>query len=152
MSNIPIDNITKLQNLAFDSSTNSFNTVSTIAASPDKPLQVTLDVIYEQDIDWERSEFPGWIGNPKDLFGNVQNGGIYNDSSDAVKSFTLRLIRTRQVRTFGIGANTGNFSNIKVSILGSSDAERGVLDLSEEPIKQTSLVIRKKSLLLIVYW
>jgi len=129
---------TTLQNDAFNLDTESFN-VNSIATSIN-PSIVTLDVIYENDIDWGASEFPNWVGNPRDLFGNVQNGGIYNNSVDNPKYFILRLIRTRQMRTFGIGASSGNFSNIKVSVLGSSDATRGVLDLSEEPSKQTSMV------------
>jgi hypothetical protein len=108
--------------------------------SPINPVQTGLDILYENDIDWQASDFTGWTGDPRELFGNVNNGGIYNDSVDNPKVFILRLIRSRQGRAFGIGTSTGNYSNVKATILGSSDAERGVLDLSEDPSKRTSTV------------
>lgn len=104
------------------------------------PFQVRHDTIYMNDVDWENSDFTGWIGNPMDIFGNVNNGGIHNISTDNPKVFILRFKRTHKMRDFGVGASTGSFSNIKVTILGSSDAERGVLDASEDPGNMTSLV------------
>lgn len=108
--------------------------------NPISPLMVTQDEITVDDIDWEASDFTGWSGVPEDLFGNVNNGGIYNDSADNPKTFTLRLKRTKKMRDFGVGASTGNFSNIKATILGSGDQERGFLDASQDPSKETSFV------------
>lgn len=134
-------NNTKILNKVYDPNTNTLATSSaTGEGAIINPSPVTLDMIYANDIDWENSDFTGWIGDPMDLFGNVNNGGIYNDSTDNPKVFTLRLIRTRQTRTFGIGTSIGSFSNVKVTVLGSSDVERGVLDLSYEASKQQSMV------------
>lgn len=109
-------------------------------SSPITPIQTSLDIIYENDIDWDASDFTGWEGEPRDLFGNVNNGGIYNNSIDNPKVFTLKLIRTRQARTFAIGTSIGNFSNLKVSFLGSGDQIRGEFDASADPRKSTSAV------------
>lgn len=108
------------------------------------PLQIKTSISLS-DIDWENSDFSGWLGDPKDIFRNINDGGIYNDSNDNPKSFILRFIRTQKARDFGIGANTGNFSNVKVDLLGSSDANRGVLDASEDPAKETSFVYSQES-------
>lgn len=118
-----------------------------LASTPTAPIQTTLDVIYENDIDWDNSDFTGWTGDPRDLFGNVSNGGIYNESSDNPKSFILTLVRTRQATTFAIGTNVGNFSNLKATLLGSGSAERGILDLSDDDIKQTSQAYPEEELL-----
>lgn len=118
-----------------------------VNSDPISPIHVSDRTITVEDIDWEASEFPGWVGNPREFFGNVNNGGIYNESTDNPKYFILRLIRSRQIRTFGIGTSIGNFSNIKATLLGSGDAERGFLDLSEQPTKQTSAVYSQEEFL-----
>lgn len=108
--------------------------------STENPLQVNNDEVTVNDVDWDASDFTGWVGNPKDIFGNVNNGGLYNESGDNPKVFTLRLKRTKKMRDFGIGTNLNSFSNLKATILGSSDSERGILDLSLEPHKDASWV------------
>lgn len=108
--------------------------------NPVSPLMVTQDEVTVDDVDWDASDFTDWEGIPEDLFGNANNGGVYNETADNPKSFTLRLKRTKKMRDFGVGANIGDFSNLKVTLLGSGDSERGVLDLSEDPSKEKSLV------------
>lgn len=110
------------------------------APTPINPLMVSQDEITVDDIDWEASDFTDWVGNPKDLFGNVNNGGIYNETANNPKVFILRLIRTKKMRDFGIGTSIGSFSNLKAILLGSADSERGILDISPEPHKDASWV------------
>ncbi len=110
-------------------------------SDPIYPLRVGLDEIYEADIDWANSDFTGWTGNPKNVFGNVNDEkGIYNDSLDPEKCFVLRLVRSRRGRTFGIGSNIGTFSNLEVTFLGSGGAERGFLQMKDDDHKKTSLI------------
>lgn len=104
------------------------------------PLHVTLGTVYSSDIDFENSDFTNWIGNPEDLFGNINNGGVYNETTDNPKIIILRLKRTRTMRNLGIGTNTGNFSNLKVTFLGSGNSEKGYLDLSDDSSKEKSMV------------
>jgi len=109
--------------------------------TPQSPLSSNLDVIYEKDIDWKNSDFLGWEGDPRDLFRNVnESKGIFNDSIEAIKYFTLRLIRSRRGRSFGIGTGVGNFSNVRAVFLGSGDVERGLLNFSEDNHKRNSLI------------
>jgi len=106
----------------------------------DAPALTRLDELYRDDVDWEASDFSMWEGDPKSLLGNVNDGGIYCETADNPKYFTLRLVRTRKFRDFGIGSNTGSFSNVKATVLGSNNQSRGVLDASEDPSKETSFV------------
>lgn len=99
------------------------------------------DTIYQSDVDWDASDFTGWEGNPEDLFGKLsESKGVYNETANNPKSFTLVFKRTVRAKAFGIGTALGNFSNIKVNVFGSGGQLRGILDLSEDPYKDTSLV------------
>lgn len=110
-------------------------------SDPVYPLRVGLNEIYESDIDWDNSNFSGWVGDPRDIFRNANHPkGIYNDLSDEVKCFTLRLFRPRVGRSFGIGTSVGNFSNVEATFLGSGDTERGFLQMKNDPHKHTSLI------------
>lgn len=108
--------------------------------SDQNPLPISdNNELSEADIDWDASDFTGWTGEPRELFRNVNDGlGIYNDSIDNPKSFTLRLKRTKKMRDFGIGTDLNTFSNLKATLLGSGDSERGVLDLSPDPADEKS--------------
>lgn len=108
--------------------------------TPITPFMTSNDEIYVSDIDWENSDFTGWSGEPKDLFGNINNGGIFNDSSETVKTFTLKLKRTRKARDFGIGTSIGSIRNLKATLLGSGGAERGIMDNSDDSSPKQSMV------------
>lgn len=112
--------------------------------SIENPLPVSIDEVTIGDVDWDNSDFTGWVGDPQSILGNVNNGGIYNDSTDNPKAFTLRLKRTRQSRVFGLGSNEGFHSNFKATILGSGDVERGVLDRSPDPTQRKSTTYKEE--------
>lgn len=105
------------------------------------------DEVSEDMIDWANSDFSEWEGNPRDLFRNVINGGIYNDSTDNPKAFTFVMKRTFRAKDFGLGTNVGSFSNIKTLILGSGGRQRGIFDFTAEPSKLQSAVYSEELLI-----
>lgn len=111
---------------------------------PTNPLTVNGAYISANDIDWTAPDFTGWSGIPQNLFGPPhENAGIRNENNGP-KTFTLRMKRTRTSGEFGIGAgNTTGFRNIRVDVLGSRDKVRGVLDLSDDPVDESSLSYRE---------
>lgn len=119
---------------------NSFLNSPVMSSNPLSKLGVNIDEITVDDVDWDISDFTGWIGDPKDLFGNVNNGGIFNESLGNPKVFYLRLKRSHLIRVFGAGSNIGSHSNYKVSILGSGNTERGILDASTDNTLRESTV------------
>lgn len=123
---------------------NSF--INTTGGTSVSPQTINYDEITENDVDWEASDFTGWVGNPRDLFREVSNGGIYNDSTDSPKSFRIVFKRTKQITVFGIGANTGSFSNPSAILEGSGGFVRGIFDASDDPRPKTSLVYKKEQL------
>lgn len=104
------------------------------------PLAVSTDEILLNDIDWLESDFTGWTGEPMDLLGNVNNGGIFNDSANNPKEFTIKLKRTTQISLIGLGANTGVFKALDVNISGSGGAGRGVFSIPNQSIDFNTLV------------
>lgn len=123
---------------------NSFINAPVITSNPLDKIGVNTDEVTVGDVDWEASDFTGWEGEPRDLLGNVNDGGIYNASTDNPKVFYLRFIRSHLIRVMGAGSNVGSHSNYKVSILGSGDTERGVLDASTDPEPRKSTVYKEE--------
>jgi len=123
---------------------NNFLNSPVVSSNPISPLAVNFDEVTVDSVDWEASDFTGWIGDPKDIFRNVNNDGIHNESTDNPKVFILRFKRTEQIRVFGVGSAIGFHSNLKASILGSGDTERGILDLSLDPTQRTSTVYKEE--------
>lgn len=94
-----------------------------------------------------KSDFTGWVGDPKDLFRNVCTAdGIYNESSDPIKEFRVCFKRTQQIVVFGLGTGVGTFKNIKAALLGSGSTFRGELDASDDPRPKTSLVYKQEEM------
>ena len=130
--------------------------INGVPADLENPLNVAcqVDSVVKSDLDLEQCEIaPGWLNVHDDtpatvdslafLFEKSKNQGIYFPSGSGFKTFKLVFKRTVQARIFGIGSDSGNFSNIRADLLGSGNAERGVLDLSEDDTKSTSLVYRE---------
>lgn len=70
-----------------------------LAADTISPFPVNNDEVTINDVDWDASDFPPeWEGNPRDLLGNVNNGGLVNSSTDNPKYFILRLKRTKELK------------------------------------------------------
>lgn len=124
----------------FISYLNSFINANIVNTETIHMPTVNIDSITIDDVDWINSDFTGWTGDPKSLFENVhETQGIYNDSTDNPKYFTLRLKRTRKIRNIGMGSRLGTFSNAKLSVLGSGDVVRRTIDGSYSDVKINSL-------------
>jgi len=95
--------------------------------------------IYSQDIDWDNSDFTDWVGDPEQLFKNPFSTSIVNNTSNNPKQIILAFKRTGNALQIGFGENNGgDFSNLKVSLLGSGGATRGIYDDSTDNTLRTS--------------
>lgn len=104
------------------------------------PIPSDGDSIYIKDIDWDNSDFTDWVGDSKQLFQSPFSTSITNDTNNNPKIIVLAFQRTVSAVQVGFGENnSGDFSNVKVSLLGSSGAERSVYDNSNDSTKKTSL-------------
>lgn len=104
------------------------------------PLPVDGDSVYLKDIDWDQSDFSGWTGDPEQLFQSPFSTSITNSSTDNPKQIIIAFKRTINSVQVGLGENNGgNFSNVKISLLGSAGAERSVYDNKDNNAKRTSL-------------
>jgi hypothetical protein len=103
------------------------------------PLQVSGDSIYETDIDFDNSDFTGWTGDPANLFKSPFSDGIENATANNPKTIILAFKRTVGSLQLGLGCNSGDFSNTKITLIGSGGAERSIYDKSTDNTKQTSL-------------
>jgi len=112
----------------------------TIATDPQKPLNVSGESIFLQDIDFDNSDFTGWTGDPELLFQSPWSESIFNDSISNPKSIILAFNRTQKALQIGLGENNGgDFSNVKIYLLGSGGAQRSIFDKSLNNEKLTSL-------------
>jgi len=105
-----------------------------------KPISVGQDSVYMYDIDMENYDFTGWSGDPEDLFRSPFSDSIVNSTSDNPKQIIIAFNRTVKALQIGFGENNGgNFSNIKISLLGSGGFSRAIYDKSTDDTKLTSL-------------
>jgi hypothetical protein len=96
--------------------------------------------IYDSDIDWENSDFTDWDGDPRLLFQSPFSESITNNSIDNPKIIILAFKRTISASQIGFGENNGgDFSNLKISLLGSLEVERSVYNDQSNNIKKNSL-------------
>ncbi len=92
------------------------------------------------DIDYSESDFTDWIGDTQALFLNPFSTSIVNSTSDNPKQIIIAFQRTAKSLQIGFGENNGgDFSNVKVSLLGSGGATRSIFDDSSNNTKRTSL-------------
>jgi hypothetical protein len=123
---------------------NAFGAVSLVDAEGEvgvqNPLSVDGDSVYIQDVDFDNSDFTGWVGNPENLFVSPFSDSITNSTSDNPKQIIVAFKRTVKALQIGFGENNGgDFSNVKVSLLGSGGAQRSIFDRSTDSNKLTSL-------------
>ena len=103
------------------------------------PLSVDSNSVYVQDIDFDNSDFTDWTGDPENLFKSPFSASIVNSTSDNPKQIILAFKRTVNALQIGFGENNGgDFSNLKVSLLGSGGATRSVFDESTDDTDLTS--------------
>ena len=113
---------------------------SVIENNVHNPVAVSLDSIYPQDIDLSRSITTGWIGNLDSLF-NGLTIGMYNETANNPKTLTIYFQRTIPTNIMGFGANTGSFSNLKLTALLSGGASVILYDGSVDNTIRTSQTI-----------
>ena len=103
------------------------------------PLQVSGDSVHLADVDFTNSDFTGWTGNPIELFKSPFSESITKTTGNP-KTIIIGFNRTIKALQIGLGENNGgDFSNIKISLLGSGGAERALFDKSSDNTKLTSL-------------
>lgn len=103
------------------------------------PLPVDGDSVYVKDIDFECSDFTDWVGDEKLLFQSPHSASVTNSTANNPKRITLCFTRTIKSLQIGLGENNGgNFSNVKMSLLGSGGTQRSFFDESTDDAKRTS--------------
>ena len=109
----------------------------------------TLDKVDNTDINvtdiWvEESTAVGWVDLDQTGLDVVKipfNGlhtRIQNTAGTSPKVLLLHLNRTAGSHQVGMGANTGDFSNVKITLLGSGHTSRTLVDESTDNTKYTS--------------
>lgn len=110
------------------------------AATTQDPLPVDGRSIHVSDFDVDNSDFTGWVGDPDELFRSPFSASLTNTTSDNPKQMIIAFNRTVKALQIGFGENNGgDFSNVKVSLLGSGGATRSIFDRSTDSTKLTSL-------------
>lgn len=112
------------------------------------PLPTDSDSVYAKDV-WEgASVTTGWVefGSTTGLdpsiipFTNLHTVIKYS-GADNPKVLLIHFNRTVSLSQVSLGAHTGDFSNVKLELLGSALAVRDTVDLSGDSTKLTSLRI-----------
>jgi len=109
-------------------------------SSSQNPIYTAQDSIYSEDIEWDNSDFNGWVGNPENLFKSPFSDSITNSSTNNPKQIIIAFKRTMKALQIGFGENNeGDFSNVKISLLGSGGFTRALYDASSDNTKRISL-------------
>ena len=111
-----------------------------ISKNPQEPLPIDINSVYEQDIDFINSDFTDWTWDPANLFKSPFSASITNTTSNNPKQIVLAFNRTVKALQIWFGENNGwDFSNLKVSLLGSWWVQRALYDWSANNTKNTSV-------------
>jgi hypothetical protein len=106
------------------------------------PLPSDGDSVYVKDVDTELTQCAGWVGDILTLFQETTSTPIVNSTADNPKTICVYFHRTISALQVALGANTGNFSNVKLVLLGSAGVERTLVDMSGDDTKIQSLNLR----------
>jgi hypothetical protein len=113
--------------------------------SPQNPLPVDGDSVYKKDVWVEECVTTDWT----DVDGTGENVAeipftnlhthITNATTDNPKVLLIHLNRTVSINQVGLGCyDSGDFSNVKIEVLGSGDEVRAINDESASATKYTS--------------
>ena len=105
--------------------------------SAQHPLPTDGDSVYAKDVWVETSNINGFSGSVLDLFDDLHTT-ITDTSATNPKEIFVHFNRTTPTTTIGIGAHTGNFSNIKITALVSGPIEITLVDETTNDTKYTS--------------
>lgn len=105
------------------------------------PLPTDGDSVYAKDVDIDKSDSSGWVGDIECLFGGIDDGLVRADS-DNPKNITTYFNRTVITNAAGLGAEAGDFSNLKLVGLLSGGVEVVLYDGTSDSVKRTSQTIQ----------
>lgn len=115
------------------------------SVSPQYPLPTDGDSVYTKDIKIDQSIVTNWIdddGNTSDENIYIPFTGLhtclYNTTSDNPKILRIHFKRSINAHQIGIGAHCGDFSNVKIKLLGSGEVVRTTVDDSANNTDYTS--------------
>lgn len=104
------------------------------------PVNVSGNRVYSSDIWVEQSNIGDFNGNVTDLFNNLHSV-ITNTTSDNPKELLIHFNSTIPSLVIGVGAFSGNFSNLKVIGVTSGNVEYTLYDGSSDNTKKTTATI-----------
>lgn len=118
-----------------------------IDVSPQYPLPVDSDSIYAKDVWVAESDTTGWVDTSSTSldvvlipFTNLNTVIEYSGATNP-KVLLVHFNREVSASQLSIGTSAGDFSNVKLELLGSGGVVRETVDLSADATKLTSLRI-----------
>jgi len=112
------------------------------SASVQDPIPADGDSVYTKDIDLDNSDNYNFTNSVLDYFNSLKT--INTDTTaNNPKQIKVAFKRTIYASDIGLGCDNllGNFSNIKLELLGSGDVVRFTLDLSSDSTKLNSKLL-----------
>lgn len=101
------------------------------------PFPIDGDSVYAKDIWDEESDIGDFSGSVSDLFNNLHSV-IVDSTANNPKELFIHFNRTVVSNVVGLGAYSGNFSNVKIYIVNSGPVEVLVYDESSDGTKYTA--------------
>ena len=105
------------------------------------PLPIDGDAVYCKDVWEDKSDIGDFSGSVCDLFDDLHTI-ISDTTSNDPKELIIHFNRTVVSNVIGLGAYSGNFSNVEVQILLSGDAYVTVADESSDDTKFTTRIFQ----------
>lgn len=104
------------------------------------PLPVDGDSVYEKDINVAASSMGTFSGAVEDLFNSyISSNVLFDTTGTNPKSFTIYFHRPVTSNELGLASSSGNFSNVKITLIDIAGTIRGVVDDSANDTKHTSM-------------
>lgn len=105
------------------------------------PLPSDGDSVYAKDVWSDESDLGDFSGTPSDLFNNLHSI-ISDTTANNPKEMLLHFNRTIVSNVVGLGAYSGDFSNVRIYIVNSGSVSTLVYDNSADATKRTSQTIQ----------
>lgn len=105
------------------------------------PLPSDGDSVYSKDVWDDESDLGDFSGIASDLFNNLHSI-IVNSTANNPKEIVIHFNRTVISNVVGIGAYSGDFSNVRIYIINSGAVSTLVYDNSADSTKETAQTIQ----------
>jgi hypothetical protein len=107
--------------------------------SVQSPLPNNLDRVYANDVDIEYGDIGDFSGEVTDFFDNLHTVSK-NVTANNPKTIKIWFKGSQQLYSMGFGCNdsVGSFSNIKITLFGSNETTREIVDFSSDDTKYKS--------------